>query len=296
MSTYKTIISDLVVGLLADTSAIAVSSRPKMPNKVNNYPYIAVVVDNKDAVFEGASKYRVNIGLYLLTKKNSNDIVDLISDVEDYIKSASITNVSEIRLGEPVHEVVGVEDDQAIAATKMNIVIIYKDDNNDTPANSYPSAAPVGYMAIAHNKAYALAASGSTDYQALGTNVYDSHINANIEIPANSGSISVDINEAPVGEHFAGSIHVDNNVVTISIRAHFAKGTNNTIIAPFMWSIVDQVRKNVDLGSSGASAANVYKMLHEPFVPIFNLDFEESATIGAELLYTINITQDYTQT
>ncbi len=40
------------------------------------------------------------------------------------------------------------------------------------------------------NGFFALMTSGSTTFQALGTNVYDSHINANLEIPTNSGSIS----------------------------------------------------------------------------------------------------------
>ncbi len=293
MSTRATIIADLVAGLKGLSRVKEASSRPKMPASVGDYlvPYVAVVVEDEDALFEGSSKFKALIALYILTNESFNAIEDLISDIKDYIKSASITNASELRMGEPVHEVVGVEDAQKIAGTKMNVVLVYKEDNNDTPANKYPSSPPVGYMAIAKYKEYALMASGSTTFQALGTNVYDSHINANLEIPAGSGSISVDLVDAPVIEWFRGrfdNIKLDDNAIQISIRAHFAKGVNNTVIAPFMWSIVNLVRKNVNLGDD-------YKMLGDEFIPEYNLVFEESATVGAKLTFNVLKGQYYEQ-
>ncbi|KKM07990.1 hypothetical protein LCGC14_1728350, partial [marine sediment metagenome] len=210
MSTRSTIIASLVTGLKGVALVGQnVSSRPKMPAKIGLLlPYIAVVVEPEEATFEGSSRFKTAIALYIYTNESYNAIEDLISNVKDYIQSASITNALELRLGEPVHEIVAVEDAQAVAATKLNVIRVYKEENNDTPANKYPPVAPVGYMAIANYKAYALQVSGSTTYQSMGTRVYDSHMNANIVVPAaaNSGSISVDIVDAPVVAFFGGRV------------------------------------------------------------------------------------------
>ena len=261
-----------------------------MPAVVQDYPYVAVVVEREEPLFEGSNRYKAEIALYLLTNQEYNHIEDLIGDVKDYIEGASITDVLELTYLN--HEVVAVEDAQDKAATKINVVLIYKTDNNDTPANKYPSTAPVGYMAIAKYKTYALTTSGSTTFQSAGTNVYDSHKNANLEIPAGSGSISVDIVDSDVVEDTGGTYSnelVDDNEVMISIRGHFDKEIPNTIIAPFMYQIVNKVRTNINLGGS-------YRLLvNEPFSVVYNQVWDVSNTVGAELVLNVNKYESYTQ-
>ncbi|KKM86166.1 hypothetical protein LCGC14_1281690 [marine sediment metagenome] len=259
-------------------------------------PIVEIRVEEEDPVVPGSKKYLAILSLYVTTYQSRTGIESLIEKIKSYVETSNIANVSELLFlrHETVYKANTKED--RFAEVKIVLSLMYKDANNDTPANSYPSVAPVGYMAIANYKAYALQASGSTTFQALGTNVYDSHMNANIEIPTNSGSISVDIVDAPVEESFGGSsTQKDDNAIQISIRAHFAKGVNNTVIAPFMFSIVDQVRKNANLGNV-AGDLNRYMILREDFVPSYNKVFEESATVGAELIYFINKAQAYTQT
>jgi len=293
----ETILDNIVAGIKTVGKGVNATelmmSRPAEEAKV---PIVSIRVEGEDPIEEGSKRYKAKLGLYVVTYQSRTSIESLVENIKSYIETSAIANVLELLYvgHETVYKTNAKEDKFAEVMIKLSLM--YKDANNDTPANSYPSVAPVGYMAIANYKAYALQASGSTTFQALGTNVYDSHMNANIEIPTNSGSISVDIVDAPVEESFGGSsTQKDDNAIQISIRAHFAKGVNNTVIAPFMFSIVDQVRKNANLGNV-AGDLNRYMILREDFVPSYNKVFEESATVGAELIYFINKAQAYTQT
>lgn len=294
MSTRKQILEDLAVGLETDIDSVkkATDFLLSSTRAINSTPYIGVWVDSEEPLSPGSNRYRTELVLQVLTEQSYVGIEDLIEDIKAYLKTADIDNALELDyLGHDPVPKNDIEESDKISGTNIRVSLIYKDTNDDTIANQHPSTTPTGYMAIAHYKTYALMVSGSTTFQSAGTFVYNSHKNANLEIPADSGSISVDLVDAPVVEFFGGradSIHVDDNAVQISIRAHFAKGITNTVIAPFMWSIVDEVRKNVNLGDD-------YKMVHADFVPTFNQTFDESATTGAELLYSIHKAQDYTQ-
>jgi len=281
----STILDDLVLGLdKVEGVAKATEYMLSLDNAEKWAPIISVVVESEEPVLPGSNRYRAELGLYVLTDQTRTGIEDLIEDIKEYIRTASITNVLELLyIG---HEDVPKEDSEEgrYSSVKILLSLLYKDTNTDTLANAHYDSTITGYMAGAHYKIYALMVSGSTTFQPLGTNVYDSHKSANIEIPANSGSISVDIVNSAIVEDDGGiynNLLVDDNDVIMSIRGHYPIETPNRTIEPFMYTIVNEIRSNVNLGDS-------YKLLaNEPFDIAYNQVFDESGTTGSELIFSV---------
>jgi len=286
----ETILNSLVSGLdQIDDVQKATEYFLSLDATEDNAPIISMRVEGEEPTFKGSNRYRTTLGLYVLTDQTRVGIEGLIESIKQYVKTASITNMLELLYvgHEDVPKEAAVEG--KYSSVKITLSLLYKDTNEDTAANVHPSTMPTGYMAISNYKTYALMVSGSTDIQSLGTNVYDSHKNANIEIPLNSGSISVDIINSEVVEAFRGSAAVDDNIINISVRAHFAPTVLNDVIAPIVANINNVIKTHLDFGNS-------YRVLRsEPFIIQYDQTFEESDTVGAEILFAVHAAQTYSQ-
>ena len=289
--TRKQILNDLVKDLdTVEGVAKATEFFPSQDNVEKFAPTVVVVVEREEVVTSGTSRYKADLGLYVIADQSYTGIEDLIEDIKDYVKSASITNV--LQLTYIGHEVVSKEDvdDNKFSSTKIDLELLYKDTNSDTLANADPTPALVGYMSISHYLVYAQIVSGSTTLQDAGTNVYDSHRNANLTIPANSGSLSVDIinsNVIPDQPGVSFSNICDYNEIQISVRGHFVEGTQNNVIMPFMYKVINEIRSNVELSGS------YHVHTDEPFNIIYDQEFEESGTNGSELIFNVRKYWEY---
>lgn len=285
--TRKTIISDLVAGLDGLPSVTKATDLLISLDRVEEKftPYIGLVVEPETPMYLGSKRYQVSVGLYVITKQSFTGIEDLISDVKDYLDTATIDNVLQLTYVGHDETIKEDDDDNKLASTKINFTFIYADPNDDTAANAPTDVVVFGFQSISHRKVYDLMVSGSIVYQPLGTNVYDSHRNANIIVPAGSGSLSVDIITSDVMDDqggLSGSENVDDNAVALSIRAHFNEGTQNTLIMPFMHRVINELRSNVDLGDS-------YRLMIEvPFRTSYDQIFDISGTTGAEQILIVN--------
>lgn len=289
----ETIIRDLVADLNGiQDIGLATEYVMNLTNADDRSPYVAVSVESETPTVPGSSRYKASLDLWITTEQDFNGIESLIEDIKDYIKTASITNVLELTyVG---HEPVAKEqfDDNRFSSTRLNISLLYKDTNTDTVVNTTPATARVGYMSISHGKVYDLMVASGSAIQSAGTNVYDSHSNANLEIPTGSGSLTVDIVDSNVLPDIPGLSSTDVcdlNEIALSIRGHFAEGTANTVIMPMMYNVVNEIRTNIDLG-------DYYRLYtDEPFSIIYDQDFEESGTRGSELTFNVRRYWEYTQ-
>ncbi|KKN19935.1 hypothetical protein LCGC14_0940640 [marine sediment metagenome] len=159
----ETILDNIVAGIKTVGKGVNATelmmSRPAEEAKV---PIVSIRVEGEDPIEEGSKRYKAKLGLYVVTYQSRTSIESLVENIKSYIETSAIANVLELLYvgHETVYKTNAKEDKFAEVMIKLSLM--YKDANNDTPANSYPSVAPVGYMAIANYKAYALQASGSS--------------------------------------------------------------------------------------------------------------------------------------
>ncbi|MCK5641419.1 MAG: hypothetical protein KAJ19_11500, partial [Gammaproteobacteria bacterium] len=156
-------------------------------------PYIGVIPgDDIPVISDGYdTRYNMSVTLIVKTREDELPLETLISDIKTLMQSidlgADVLSSKVVGIQE-----VDVQDEKStrFSATGILLEIIYKENfGTDYPAiETRTLTEPDG---VAHYKLYETLVSGSVSIQALGTNVYDTHFRAAMEIPAGSGSISI---------------------------------------------------------------------------------------------------------